>query len=89
MSEQLINQKNKDIDPIPFPYRFLDSIFLDVISDEKNNGPEIFYLFFEKNLSQDVSDFLSERRSIFLILRIIFNMPRKLIFFKIFLKKDF
>ena len=48
MSEQLINQQNKDFDPIPFPYRFLDSIFLDVISDVKNNGPEIFYLFFEK-----------------------------------------
>ena len=89
MSEQLINQQNKDIDPIPFPYRFLDSIFLDVISDKKNNGPEIFYLFFEKNLSKDVSDFLSERKSIFLILRIILNMPRKLIFLKFFLKKIF
>ena len=37
MSEQLINQQNKDFDPIPFPYRFLDSIFLDVISDARNN----------------------------------------------------
>ena len=89
MSEQLINQQNKDIDPVPFPYRFLDSIFLDVISDAKNNGPEIFYLFFEKNLSKDVSDFLSERKSIFLISRIILNMPRKLIFLKFFLKKIF
>ena len=89
MSEQLINQQNKDFDPIPFPYRFLDSIFLDVISDARNNGPEIFYLFFEKNLSKDVSDFLSERKSIFLISRIILNMPRKLIFLKFFLKKIF
>ena len=64
MSEQLINQQNKDFDPIPFPYRFLDSIFLDVISDAKNNGPEIF-IFSLKNLSKDVSDFLSERKSIF------------------------
>lgn len=87
MTKQIMNQKYINIDPIPLTYRILDSLFLKVINEEKNNGPEIFYSFFDKNSSNDISDFLSEKMNIFLILRIIINMPKKISFLKALFKK--
>ena len=87
MTKQIMNQKYMNIDPIPLTYRILDSLFLKVINEEKNNGPEIFYSFFDKNSSNDISDFLSEKMNIFLILRIIINMPKKISFLKALFKK--
>ena len=84
--ENLDNIKNKKPYHLGIKYEFLDNIFLNVLKNNPEKMPDIFFNLF-KTSSETVIKFLSNKSSLFEDLLIIAKMP-KWIFIKALFKKN-
>jgi lycopene beta-cyclase len=79
--QKLIKNQNITNTQIQLKYNFLDSIFIKVLLDEKENMHKIFLKLFKKNKTKDIINFLSNSSNFFQDIKIILSMP-KLVFIK-------